>query len=372
MSKLSPAMYRLGIATAPSPDFAAAIGPIDRSRALLQLEDWYVWGGSPIAAADGYYLFYSRWPRGTAGRDVEADGAAFDDFGGWMKHSEIAVAYADHPHGQYRHVGTVMRGSQDLARWDTYNATNPHVRCFEGKYYLYYIATNPGNSPEPWRSRQPTHRLRHHGGQRVGVVVADTLADLVAGRGVRSPWPLVEPDYRTTFQMTVNPSVTQMPSGEYLMAYKAWGADGGYITVMATSARPDGPFTVRGTALDGELQAEDPYLWFDASTARYYAIVKDFYPAQDRARALTAQFGALALVESDDGLDWRPAQHPLVSLRELRTIDGTVIALTRLERPQLLFDDGGVPIALNAAMSVGDPESDPTAITVNVAIPLNW
>ncbi|MFV0251860.1 MAG: glycoside hydrolase family protein [Beutenbergiaceae bacterium] len=363
-------MTRHGDGARPALDFAAAIGSIDRSRALFGVDGWYVWGGSPIAAggAGGYYLFYSRWPRGSRGRDRESDGAVFNDFHGWMKHSEIAVAHSVSPLGPYRHLRTILQGTSDPDRWDRYSASNPTVARFEGRYYLYFIATNPQNTPEPWRSRQPTTWLRHHAGQRIGVLAADSLEELVGGRGKRCERPLIQPDYRTTYQMAVNPSVTQTPSGGYLMAYKCWDADQGYITVMATSERPEGPFAAVGTALAGELQAEDPYLWYDADTARYYAIVKDFYLGQ-RDRALTPQFGALGLVASTDGFTWAPAQHPVVSLRTLRASDGTAMAVTRLERPQLLFDDHRRPIVLHAAMSVGDP-ADPAVETVNVAIPL--
>lgn len=349
-------------------DLAAAILPLDPDRSLFGVDGWYVWCATPIvdAGGGGYYLFYARWPHGQVGRDAASDGALFDGFNGWMKHSEIAVAHAESPEGPYRHLRTIVSGTGDPARWDAFSAHNAHVRRFGDRYYLYFIATNPRNTPELWFSRQPTRWLQHHAGQRVGVVVADSLDDLVAGRGRRSDQPLVGPDYEHTFQMAVNPSITQMPSGEYLLAYKAWNADQTYITVMATGPTPEGPFAYRSTALDGALQAEDPYLWYDAARDSYFAIVKDFYEDASRDGALTSQFGALGLVESSDGFDWRPAQHPLVSLRELHTTDGASVPLERLERPQLLFDDEGQPIVLRAAISVGDPEEG----TVNVAMPL--
>ena len=349
------------------PDFAAAIAPIDPARSVFAVDGYYVWCGTPIAApdGDGYRLFYARWPHGAVGRNA-ADRGLFDGFSGWMKHSEIAVARADDLAGPYRHLRTIVSGTGDTTRWDAFGGHNPHVRRFGDRYYLYFIATNPQNTPGEWLAKQDSPWLEYHAGQRVGVVVADSLDQLVAGEGEVSAQPIMAPDYERTFQMAVNPSVTQMPSGEYLMAYKAWDAEGAYITVMATAPTPVGPFQHLGVALQDELQAEDPYLWFDAERERYFAIVKDFYPGEDRSRTLTPQFGALALVESADGLDWTPAAHPIVSLRALRTNAGETLPLTRLERPQLLFDDDGVPIVLHAAMSTADPEQG----SVNVALPL--
>lgn len=352
-----------------APDFSRALLPVDTRTALLQDPGWYVWGGSPIAGADGtHYLFYSRWRHGMAGRDAATEGTLFAGFDGWMKYSEIAVASAPGPFGPYRHVRTVLASTGDPDRWDCFNATNPHVRQFGGKAYLYFVATHPHNAPAPWRARQHTPWLRYHAGQRIGVVVADSLAELVAGKGRRSARPIAAPDHVDTFQMAVNPSVVAMPDGRFLMMYKTWNAAGGYTNMVGTADTPEGPFPFRSLALHEALQAEDPYLWYDAAHQRYFAIVKDYYPGADRAQALTPQFGALGLVESRDGLHWARAAHPVVSLRQLRTHTGGVLPLERLERPQLLLDPHGTPQVLHAAMSRGAPEAG----TQNVAIPLDF
>ncbi|WDH78487.1 glycoside hydrolase family protein [Microbacterium esteraromaticum] len=346
-------------------DLSTALAPVDAVRGVFAVDGYYVWCGTPVAADDGYYLFYSRWPHGSAGRDPDDEGL-FDGFDGWLKHSEIAVARASDPHGPYTQLRTILTGSGDPTRWDRFTAHNPHVRRFGNRYYLFYVATNPGNTPEPTLSRQPSSWLRYHSGQRIGVIVADTLEELVSGRAAAPDAPLIAPDGIRTFQMAVNPSVAQTPHGDFVMMYKTWDAEQHYINVIATAPQPDGPYALQGTALQGAQQAEDPYLFFDPNRQRFYAIVKDFQPGDDRTGCLTPQFGALALVESDDARTWRPAEHPVVSLRRLRTTTGDNIDVERLERPQLLFDETGWPIALHAAISVGDPELG----TQNVCIPL--
>ncbi|MFE7323735.1 glycoside hydrolase family protein [Streptomyces sp. NPDC057565] len=357
-----------------SPDFQAAIQPVDPGVQIFGTEGWYTWCGAPIRGRDGaYYLFYSRWQEGSAGRGPDPSEKIFYGFSGWMKYSEIAVAVSPGPQGPYRHVRTVVQGTGDPGRWDRYNAHNPHIRYFQGRYYLYFIANNPANTPEPWFSKQPTLWLQYHAGQRIGVISARTLEDLIAGRGTRSDTPIAGPDYVNTFQMVVNPSVTEAPAVDgrprFLMTYKTWNANGVYITVVGQSDRPEGPFPYTATALGtAETQAEDPYLWYDRADRRFYAIVKDFYKGADRTHALTPQYGALGMVTSTDGLTWKPAAHPVVSLRQLRLTDGTLITLGSLERPQLLFDHNGRPVTLHCAMARGSA----AAGSQNVAIPLRW
>lgn len=62
----------------------------------------------------------------------------------------------------------------------------------------------------------------------------------------------------------------------------------------------------------------------------------------------------MALITSVDGINWEAAKYPLISLRELKTKEGT-IELAHLERPFVYTDDKGQPIALFAAASVKEP-----------------
>ncbi|MGW1091970.1 hypothetical protein ACWD4L_38365, partial [Streptomyces sp. NPDC002596] len=88
-------------------DFQAAIQPVDPAVQIFGTEGWYTWGGTPIRGRDGaYYLFYSRWQEGSAGRGSDPSEKIFYGFSGWMKYSEIAVAVSAGPQGPYRHVRT--------------------------------------------------------------------------------------------------------------------------------------------------------------------------------------------------------------------------------------------------------------------------
>jgi hypothetical protein len=91
---------------------------------------------------------------------------------------------------------------------------------------------------------------------------------------------------------------------------------------------------------------------------------------------LAPEFGALVLITSEDGKQWVPAKHTLVSLKELHFKDGTQTKLTHLERPFILFNKKGQMQALMAAASVKNPfenktlRVDPAENTFNVQIPL--
>ncbi|HVK23679.1 MAG TPA: discoidin domain-containing protein [Actinokineospora sp.] len=351
-------------ATTDQPDlnFPNAIRSVDLAVNAFGIANWYVWCGTPAFRDGKYYLFYSRWQTGSTGRGTDPSESIFYGFSGWMKYSEIAVAVSDSAHGPFTHVRTLLKSTNDSTRWDQYNAHNPHVREFDGKWYLYYIANKPTTG-------QPSMWLNYHAGQRIGVYVADTFDDLINGRGTRSANPIAGPDGVNTFQMAVNPSVDRTPAGTYLMTYKCWDSQKRYITVVGTSTSPAGPFTFAAKALDTtETQAEDPFMWYDHHRSRYYAIVKDFYSGADRTNALTSQYGALALVTSTDGLDWEPAATSLVSLKKLVLTNGTTQTLANLERPQLLFDPKtDAPVALYCAMRVGSND-----VSKNVAIPLTF
>ncbi|MDO8539312.1 MAG: sulfatase-like hydrolase/transferase [Opitutaceae bacterium] len=354
-----------GFGAADTLDFTGSLSAVGAGNRLSE-PGYYIWCGSAIQGEDGrYYLFYSRWPEGSTGR-APGDEELFKGMGGWLKYSEIAVAASHSPTGPFKPLATVLTGTGDPNRWDQFNAHNPHVKRFGGKIYLYYIATRPlpgGVEGAPNSDAQTVQRaaslksgrvgrIPYSDGQTIGVAVADSVLDLVAGRFRRSARPLMAPDGVTTFCRAVNPSVTQGRDGRFLMMFKSRSAPtGGHMTHwIAASDKPDGPFMLAGPALtEARYDAEDPYLWYDRERDRYYAIVKDF---SRESRKLSPEWGALALVTSEKGFgDWQIAKHPLVSLREYTDSNGRKHRLENLERPQLLFDDTGRPVCLYAASS---------------------
>ena len=301
---------------------ASRLQPVPRS-AIFQDPDWHIWGGSMTHGPDGNcYLLYSRWPRRF-------------QHGGWLTHSQVAIAVAPRPHGPFRHLDTALP-VRDEAYFDAWCTHNPTVHCFNGVWHLYYMGTC---GPREWIDAHPHGgavpqeiRMRYQAAQRIGVATAAHPA----GPWKRRDTPLIDrgeagrPDER----MVSNPAVCQRPDASYLMIYKcsegydAAQKQGRVVHLIATAQAPAGPFskTYRQvfTAEGIAFPAEDPYIWHDSEAGCYYAVLKDMCGAfSDAGRSVV-------LFTSPDGLDWRPVEDVLVTDRSIRMADGTI------EHPSLI------------------------------------
>lgn len=344
---------------------------------MLMHKDYFTWGGSVIKGDDEkYHMFYARWPHGAKNRINSITDKPFLGFKGWLKYSEIAYAVSDNPDGPFEYVKTIIQGSGDSTSWNYFNAHNPHIKRFNDKFYLYFIATNPLYNKE----KDQNTWMKYVGGQRIGVITAESIEDLVKGNFQIPSEPLIVPDNKNTFHRVVNPSVTQGPDGKYLMMFKSSSQKNGrgHMTHwIAGSDNPEGPYKLVGSVLTNkEYSAEDPYFWFDKKRNKFYAIVKDF----SHSGKLTPQFGSLALITSKNGItDWGPAENPIVSLRQYIKETGDTIKLAHLERPQLLLDEDGQPLVLYAAAAKKSPfqfqdpikEGKPENNTFNLHIKLH-
>jgi hypothetical protein len=229
---------------------------------------------------------------------------------------------------------------------------NPQIRKFGRFYYLYYIS-NSFDSSVTAPKKEQQQWLRYNCTQKIGVLKAASLQDLVDGKYEKPATPIMEPDNIHTFEVTNNPSVTQGPDGKYYMMYKSRKPHVGNMTMwMAVCDRPDGRFKeVAEVFTSPEMACEDPCLWWDRKRRVFYAAVKNY----SDSKLLAPQFGALALIESPDGLHWRAAAHSLVSLREVKFKGRPVTTVAHLERPFVVFDKKGRPQALFAAAAIKQP-----------------
>jgi hypothetical protein len=325
-------------------DFAGMIQPVPATGKFSD-PDYYIWCGTLVRGDDGKcHLFYSRWPR-KLGHNA------------WVTHSEVAHAMGDTPLGLFAHkdVALPARGQKI---WDGLCTHNPTVLRFEKKFYIYYM----GNTGD----RAPTKGLNwvHRNNQRIGVAVADSPD----GPWQRFDRPLIAPTPGFYDALCCsNPTVTARPSGGYLMVYKAVGDKrkppfgGAVLHAVATSDSPTGPFRKHPNPIfvkEGvQFAAEDPYIWNDGR--RYWAIVKD------NAGHFTGAGKSTALWQSDDGFDWKLAQHPLVATTEITWEGGQKQQLHSLERPQLFFETGR-PIVLMFASDTDRQREH----SFNVRIPL--
>ena len=336
-------------------DFQTLLKPVDSSKIFIN-DNYYTWGSTVIKGEDGkYHMFYSRWPHGIRKLDDDTLNYIFDGFKGWNKYSEIAYAVSDNLTGPYRHVATILKGTGDTNRWDRFTYHNPHIRFFDGYYYLYFISNSfdPNFKLDKPTSKENLQWLKYNCTQKIGVIKAKTIDDFIKGNFSYPEKSIMEPDNKRTFEVATNPTVTRGPNGKYFMMYKSRLPNVGHMTFwIATADKPDGPFTTVSAALSSaEMACEDPSIWYDNKRKRFYAVAKYF----SNAKKLAPQFGALVLITSESGLDWKPANHSLVSLKELKFSNGNREELAHLERPFVVVDKNGRPLALFAAASVKNP-----------------
>ena len=352
---------------------------------VFRLDDRFVWGASAIRGEDGrYYLIYSAPPAGVH---------AFDP--AWVLGSQMGLAVSDRPDGGFRDLGIFLNPDgfrTDSSAWDAQTVMNPHVRKFDGKYYLYYVGgVDPGNSRI--RSADGTLPLRDRIQQslRIGVIAFDSFADLQAGRYERSDVPLLAPRTRVKPDrivdpspdgtrpmpdniIVVNPSVVRRPSdGKYLLYFKGNMYDPTWRGVhgVALGDSPTGPFvpldrevfTVE-TADGHKSSAEDPYVWYCGRDSAFYAIFKDF------TGAFTQGEPCLAVMRSDDGIDWELPDTSLFMKKELLLPSGDTPKVARLERPQLLTNAQGVVLVLYCACAVSEVNGRKDGGSFNVQIRL--
>lgn len=299
---------------------------------------WNIWCGSMVKGDDGkFHLFYSRWPRETRHE-------------GWISHSEVAYAVADKPNGPYRHVNVAL-GATNANDWDGATAHNPYIIKHQGKYYLYYVGTHaaPLSASETIKAYGPEWWVRRNT-QRIGVAVSDRPQ----GPWKRLPEPVLSASADSSAfdaMCVANPAICIGRSGKVVMLYKAVCKDGsergGNVRFsVAFADSPTGPFVKSNKLIfqpediTAKMVAEDPFVWYDNKTDKYYAVVRDV------VREFTGQdSGGLALMESDDAIDWKVTPHPKVIPAILNWSDGSKYEASKnsVERPFIYFDKRGQP-----------------------------
>lgn len=327
-------------------DFTDII-PNKPDKNIFEMDGYCVWCNGAIKGEDGkYHLFFSRWPE-SRGYDA------------WVTHSEIAHAVSDSLFGPYEFhdIAIPHRGNE---YWDGDYAHNPHILKEGDTYYLYYTGNrgsgywyNTADTIQPTMADEEWWVNRNN--QRVGVAVS---------KSPYGPWqrfdkPLID---ITEGRMTTGvPTVTKRHDGKFMMVYKSVTDNGsahggGVVHHVALADNPLGPFIdyekpfVVSSASDFPI--DDHVEWYQDE--KYYCIAKDHANAGEY---LTEYGKALILFESDNGLDWRLSEHPLVTTFHLDFSDESSMDFERLEMPKLYIEDNNLKALFLAAKEVNNPKS---------------
>lgn len=299
---------------------------------IFRSPDHFNWGASIIRDAEGtYHLFYSRWQRSRS-------------FLGWLTHSEVAHATADHPAGPWTYRETVLTG-RGPGHWDAVMAHNPKIKYFEGKYYLYYISTHRdegayteaelGEISRVGYSHPEWKVLREN--QRTGVAVANSLE----GPWQRMDQPLIEPEGPIT-TLTVNPAIDRGGDGRYYLIVKGdKPRETRFIRnqAVAVADAPTGPFRIQPQPVIDYLDTEDVSMWYDRQRRQFYGLF----------HAHTF----IGMINSPDGIHWRKATEYALMPKAVPMTSGDTLRPDRLERP-FMYLEKDQPRVLCLAVKAGE------------------
>lgn len=299
---------------------------------IFKTEGYYNWGASIIKGDDGkYHLFYSRWDKKYT-------------FYGWLTHSEVAHATSKSPTGPWKFKETVLKGARKN-NWDAITAHNPKIKYFEGKYYLYYVSTNLGDSYITEEELVKTSKVGYshpnwkilRTNQRTGVAVSNSIN----GPWKRLDQPLIEPS-GPIITLTVNPAIDKGKDGKYYLIVKGDKPNAtGFVRnqAIAISDSPVGPFKMQEKPVIDYIDTEDMSMWYDAERERFYGVF----------HAHTF----IGLVTSADGINWTKANEHVLKLKNVEMEDGSFLKPDRMERP-FIFSEDGKPTVLSLAVKKGD------------------
>jgi hypothetical protein len=256
------------------------------------MDGYYVWCGAVIRVGQTYHMFASRWPVATG----------FP--GGYMTHSEIVRATAARAEGPYTFQEVIV-GKRASAMWDSGMAHNPAIYCVGDTFVLYYNACEEGS----------TYR-------QIGVATAPA---------VTGPWTRRNTPLDLGLQTDANnPSAFFEPDGSVKLVWR----DRELRPMISTAESFEGPYQVVNDNIYPPSRLEDFFLFKQGG--RYLILV------EDNRSEITGHERWGGIISSPDGIhDWQKDAEPVGYDHEIRYCDGSVLRVTRRERPWLLIEEEG-------------------------------
>ena len=302
----------------------------------FRMDDQWVWCGSPAAGKDLVYLYASAWSK------------EYPMFEGYILHSRIVMASAEDIEGSYVMEKDIFPGEYSCLQM----AHNPAVRCFNNKWYMFFIASPATDECDV---NNKAHVYAAYG--RIAIYMAESSSP--AGPWKLHEKPILEPRAgKWDGSIVTNPAPCILDDGRVYLYYRSNTPQGLRIG-LAVADSPDSKFEryCDEPVLSG-ANVEDPFVWHDG---KHFRMV-----AKDMTGALTGELHSGAKFISDDGVNWQ-CEGKAYS-RTIPDRNGRVTQFGSLERPQMLFDADGDPEYLFAAVADGPGGFKKADNTWNVCI----
>jgi len=111
--------------------------------------------------------------------------------------TSIQHLISNYPAQDFKFQKIVLKGKAlegDSLAWDAQTAHNPHMKKFNGKYYLYYVGSaDPGPQPKGFKGEKVSKRNRVQQSQKIGVIEFESFEDLLSGNFKIPDQPLLSP-----------------------------------------------------------------------------------------------------------------------------------------------------------------------------------
>ena len=289
-----------------------------------------VWGSSVIKGDDGkYHMFAARWLNNYP-------------MSSWITDATIVHAISDTPEGPYTFVAEALppRGE---GYWDGSTTYNPVIQKHKDTYILFYTGSHYTNAGDVKKNKYEAL-----GNKRIGIATSKSLN----GPWIRRDKPILEPrPGKWDAVITSNAAPYLEEDGSVLLVYKSWSRHAthyyanrksGEVNQLLGVARADyylGEYKrIKDEHLFNEypipFNSEDPFIWKQDGV--YHMLAKIFEEGEQLIGESNAGFHAT----SKDGIQWTIETSGPAWSRTVNWKEGGSETFERMERPQLLIQNG--------------------------------
>lgn len=251
-------------------------------------------------------------------------------------------AVADSAEGEFKILSEALppRGE---GYWDGNSTYNPTIQKHDDTYILFYTGSHYTNTDD--MKKNGYEALAN---KRIGIATSKSLY----GPWKRLDKPILEPRKgKWDAIITSNAAPYVDEDGSVMLIYKSWtihaneyyaGHEPGEVNQLLGVAHAD-HYLGEYKRLKEErifnnskipFNSEDPFLW--KQDGKYHLLAKIF----EAGKELIGEKGAGYYATSDDCIHWEMDTTGIAYSRSVTFTDGTGESFERLERPQLLIQDG--------------------------------